>query len=184
MSVGQVPLQVDPFKLARQGRRIRGSVSADRFKRVRAATRLCSPAFALELVGGTDESGQPLLTGWVRGDLELRCERCGEGMRFEFDVPLVLALVGDDATAAAVASRYDPVLVTGEHMALVDLIEDEVLLALPLVATHPEAECHGAKVFSAEPEFSPQTQRPFASLADLLGDPSGRSKHTGGDSSQ
>lgn len=183
MSVGQVPVQVDPFRLVRQGRRICGLVPSDRFERVRAAARFCSPEFELELAGNTDESGQPLLTGWVRGDLELRCERCGEGMRFEFDVPLLLALVGDDATAAAVASRYDPVLVTEDQMALVDLIEDEVLLALPLVARHAEGQCHGAEAYSAGPGSSPQTQRPFANLADLLGEQSRRSKNTGGDPS-
>ena len=52
-----------------------------------------------------------------------------------------LAIVSDDALAAEVPSGYEPVLVDDEQLDLLGAVEDELILSLPQVVYHDEADC-------------------------------------------
>jgi uncharacterized metal-binding protein YceD (DUF177 family) len=56
-------------------------------------------------------------------------------------------------------------------VSLRDLAEEELLLALPIVATHPAQSCSEAPNYEAAlqiQEMSGDRSRPFAGLQDLL----------------
>jgi uncharacterized metal-binding protein YceD (DUF177 family) len=73
-----------------------------------------------------------------------------------------------------VAGGYEPFIGDAESLSLSALIEEQVLLGLPLVPLHDDpAECRksarGKRVAKVEAEAQPEdTQRPFANLRDLL----------------
>ena len=74
----------------------------------------------------------------------------------------------------------DGLVCEDELILLVDLLEDELILALPMVGKHPEGECKPAADVAAEPNTavepadrkgaSKDTYRPFAGLAGLTAD--------------
>lgn len=100
------------------------------------------------------------------------CQRCLQPVALDLAVDRSLRFVADEATAAALdAESEEDVLAMGRRFDLVELVEDELLLALPLVPMHdtcpvplglPEAPSA-----ADEDAASEAPARPFAALAAL-----------------
>jgi uncharacterized metal-binding protein YceD (DUF177 family) len=71
-----------------------------------------------------------------------------------------------------VPGGYDPVVGDAERLSVTDVVEEQLLLGMPLVPLHEdEADCGetAAADASVEPGSAvADTQRPFANLRDLL----------------
>jgi uncharacterized protein len=80
---------------------------------------------------------------------------------------VTLAFVEGIDEAEMLPESLDPVVVENGLVILMDLIEDELLLALPQVAMHPPGECvaHAGEHVPAGDE--PLGKNPFAVLAEL-----------------
>lgn len=104
----------------------------------------------------------------LQAQLPLVCQRSLE--RFELPVRVVqrLGLVRDEAQEAGLPSGYETVLV-GEDGALhpAQLIEDELILALPMVPIAPGSEPVGREWQAPENIEEAAAPRPFAALAAL-----------------
>jgi uncharacterized protein len=86
----------------------------------------------------------------------------------EVEVDRWLRFVGDEAEAAELdADSDDDVLALARWMNLRDLVEDELLLALPLVPRHER--CPEPLPFVPEAEGSEALEHPFAALERLRG---------------
>jgi uncharacterized protein len=118
----------------------------------------------------------PALEGAVRARAWLVCQRCLSEFETALESPVRVAFVGRDAEAGRVPEAYDAVTAPGGHLALDEFVEDELLLAVPLVPMHPTpADCAMTLAMAANdaPEAEPAarsapTQRPFAELRNLL----------------
>jgi len=103
----------------------------------------------------------------------LVCQRCLGEYEARFESPVRIAFVDDEADAATVPEGYEAVTVAAGRLRLAELVEDELLLALPLVPMHATpAECDVkreavAEVAAPSVEKAP-VHRPFASLHELL----------------
>lgn len=105
----------------------------------------------------------------VRGAATLECQRCMQPMRVPIDTVVKVALVESEADVARVPSELEPVLAPGGRISIGELITEELLLTLPIVALHGEGEPCAAPPAQA-PGGAPgqDTHKPFARLADLL----------------
>jgi uncharacterized protein len=105
----------------------------------------------------------------VNCDLALRCQRC----LAEFALPVHsvsrVALLPDESQVDAVPEDMETALATDGRMRLRDLVEEELLLVVPSAPRHVTGPCAGAAADEAADPQTPATQRPFASLAGLLG---------------
>ena len=109
-------------------------------------------------------------TGTVRGTLPLLCQRCLELVAMPVDGEFALALcdTGLDAEALApVADRLERWDHDAPTLVPASLIEEWILLELPMVIVHPRLEDCGALARSVEGPAT-GTQTPFAGLQDLL----------------
>jgi uncharacterized protein len=110
--------------------------------------------------------------GLVSAHLVLTCQRCLGDMDFEIAEHCALAFVEDEATAADVPATHDPVVMRQGRVALDELVEEQLLLALPLVAMHADASvCKRRLAASLQGEAAKPhepKQRPFAGLRDLM----------------
>lgn len=111
----------------------------------------------------------------VAAEVPLRCERCMDLMSWPVRTEATLALAADLSAADAAPAGLEPVLAEQGRVVLRDLVEEELLLALPLVARHEDAaQCAagaGAGKFDSATENAVAdevTQKPFAQLKDLL----------------
>jgi len=178
--------QVNLRDLARQEASIEAELPLSDFERVVA---LSMPGIK---VGESDESVVRVslrFSGnhdmvFLRGDLEglvkLTCQRCMEAMDCSLAGSMKLAVTEKEREVEGLPKGFELVcLLDAEELGLkldevhlLPLVEDELLLRIPLVPMHGEgAECSGrARVGQVSDEAEPEENitRPFSALADLM----------------
>jgi len=108
---------------------------------------------------------QPALRIVAYAAVGLACQRCLQRMVVPLQVDRrVFFVAGEDAAASLDAESDDDVLALEPALNLKSLVEDELLLALPLVPRHEV--CPEPLPFEPEPE-APASEHPFAALAAL-----------------
>ena len=119
------------------------------------------------------EQGNPAALVEVEASLPLTCQRCLQPVEWPVASASRLVFVDEAAGGATIDDGRDAFETRGGQAALVEIAEEELLLALPLVATHQNpADCAAL----AQPATGPGTptaaehgQRPFEGLKELLG---------------
>ena len=105
----------------------------------------------------------------MRGVATLECQRCMRPMELAVNSVVRVALVGSEANIERVPEDLEPVLAPGGRISIGELIAEELLLSLPIVALHEEDQsCTAAPAAASAAADAPETQRPFASLGELL----------------
>jgi DUF177 domain-containing protein len=118
--------------------------------------------------------GQAVADLEVAARPEVICQRCMQPMRWPVQVKSRIALVSDYDAADRVPEGLEVFLVEGDSVSVRDLVDEEVLLALPHVARHEEdSECAGRAMQLPGHEVEPEegatdVQKPFAQLGELL----------------
>jgi uncharacterized protein len=155
---------IDGLEFARTGAKLHGSWPVAGFSRLREALRTDEGTLQYELRGVPQERGYPALRLKVGGALQLVCQRCLGALEFplHIDVSLGLAETQAEIDAEPLVAEGPERIVAGPEMAVRDLVEDEVLLAIPLAPRHER--CAGRDAGAASREGSP-----FAGLRGLVG---------------
>ena len=89
--------------------------------------------------------------------LELECQRCLEPLVQEMSEHVSIALLGTDTPESCAPEGYEPVVVSGDRLQPATLIEDELIISLPLVPKHARKDECGNLARSLEssaPEMS------------------------------
>ena len=128
---------------------------------------------------GYDREGTVTVKIDVEAALPLVCQRSLETYLEKVSRHSVLAVVKSLEEQDLVPEHYEPVLAEHGRLALLDLVEDELLLAVPQVPRNPELRAvrhstdAGAQIVDEgrddSGEKAEQTHRPFENLAELLG---------------
>lgn len=115
-------------------------------------------------------SGFYCLQGHVEASLGLLCQRCLKPMVYKVSGRFKLGLVSSEEQMDELPDDMEPYLVEGEAQSIIELLEDELLLSLPIAATHKE-EC---SAFLSEQDKQRQADKeassPFAVLKNLKTD--------------
>jgi len=119
----------------------------------------------------TRESGFVVADLTMSGEATMSCQRCLEAMSEPVSSEVRVALITAEADASRVPEHLEPVLAAGGRVTIGELVEEELLLELPIVPLHAEAsECVVAEEVPAVKVETPEptTQKPFAQLGELL----------------
>lgn len=154
---------IDGMEFARSGARLSGDWPVADFPRLQGVVQAGAVLhYALE--GVPEKQGRPALWLQVTGTLRLTCQRCLDAFEHPLRVETLLLLFGSESDLAAIA--VDPegpdCIVAKREMAVRDLIEEEVLLAIPYAPRHEACRA------SAGAEGAPRPG-PFADLRARLG---------------
>ncbi len=114
------------------------------------------------LRGFEGEDGKPLLELTLNGKCNLRCQRCLKSMAYPVSLVSRLRLEQDE-TSLDSDLEDDEVdgIPADKHMDVIALLEDELLLGLPIAPKHEEGVCSMAAGAQIE------IHNPFAVLASL-----------------
>jgi len=165
---------VNPFRAAESGQTIAGRVEFARMGRLVEAVENREGGAEVSLSFAVDEQGIPHVRGKVNGEVVLICQRCLEPMAVPIAIEMALGIVGSDDEAKRLPEHYEPLVTGGKSLAIAELIEDEILLALPVIPRHDDGVCAAANVANKEEpgdEDDTSSTNPFAVLARL------KSKH-------
>jgi len=83
--------------------------------------------------------GYACLRGTVSATLITECQRCLKPIETAVSGSFKFALVHNEEECNQLPDELEPYLIEGEEQSLVALIEDELLLSLPMVTVHEEA---------------------------------------------
>jgi len=190
--------EFDLFAFCRAGDSVAGEVAVQELPRILAETAAQAPAsaaeerFTYEARGSVhEEAGEPgkppvqrlFLDLTVDGRVWLTCQRCLEAYAEPIATSTRFEVMASEAEADAAPMDDDDVdvIAGSKRFSLLTLIEDEVLLALPVAPKHAVcADVHESLVTGADGQVEPEVEAtpeeekrpsPFAALASL------KSKH-------
>ena len=136
---------IDGLEFASSGQEARGSVSVRDLGRLEDLLLDASGSLDYELKGTRDARNRPQVALKVAGRLHLQCQRCLGLLDYSVNVANTLLVVPRDLTY--VEEMDDPeapdAIEADPQLDVAGLIEDEVLLSLPLSPRHPEGACAG-----------------------------------------
>ena len=154
---------IDGFEFASAGATQQGVLPLSGFERLRDVLASEAGEVAYELKGVRDERGRPGLRLRVQGTLQLRCQRCLAPLALDVhaDELLVLAATQAEIDAEPADVESPDRVLAAKQMAVAELVEDELILALPFAPRHEGCEA-GARIGEGA------MMRPFADLRDKL----------------
>jgi uncharacterized protein len=89
-----------------------------------------------------DELGLIVISGKGSATISLACQRCTELLDMKLDVTFTFSPVKDDEAAEDLPSYYDAVeLDENGEVNLLELVEDEMILNIPLIPRHDLKDC-------------------------------------------
>lgn len=159
---------VDPWQDCSKGREYHGAYPLSEFDRLTPLLASLEGEAAFALRFGQDDDRRPVITGRVNAELSLVCQRCLHAMALSVSSEVALSPVSGLEESARLPESLDPLLVADGTVRLRDIVEDELIVAVPVIARHGDSECQ----LSIEPVSDGETQSqraesPFAVLASL-----------------
>lgn len=141
MSEKFIPEHIDPFRYAEQGLGLVGTLKIADMHRLGPNLLQANDSAAVNLQFGIDEQGVNFLKGHLETQLTLQCQRCMKPFIYEIISDFILGIVNTLDEANALPERYEPALAKDGSLALRELIEDEIILNLPIIPRHEPEAC-------------------------------------------
>lgn len=179
----QLPTHIEPFKWAEQGFKWSGEVPLSRFARI--APEVCEPAdqhkVQVDLRLSMDEYQR---IAWLDASLAvivpLTCQRCLEPVDTPLTTQVHMALLKYEKQAERLDEDADYIVLGTEQIGqgapeapvidLAELLEDELLLTMPISPRHESCENKHHAIVEIEDEPEPEKRdNPFEVLANLKG---------------
>ncbi|MEQ6918291.1 YceD family protein [Halomonas aquatica] len=141
MLTSRLPGRVEPYKLAARAEHLEGLVALAELARLEEEVGAQTGDGQVWLDFAIDPQGRREIRGHLEAELQLPCRRCLRPMAQHVESDFRLGMVTSDDLAAELPSTHEPVLVENEQLNLLVVVEDELILSLPQVVYHDEAEC-------------------------------------------
>jgi uncharacterized protein len=167
----KLPKEIDPFRMAQNGLTIEGQLPLADLPRLSQALLSNEGSVSVKMSFDVDEIGTPYVEGNFSVTVAITCQRCMELMSLDLNVNNLLAMVIGERKVEGLAEQYDPwVLENSDPVLLSNVVEDELILSLPLVPRH-EQPCLPDEAWSAgdieESIVEDKPVSPFAVLSSL-----------------
>jgi len=166
----RLPEQVDAIRLADEGARLSGELSAGGLQRLRERSRPgVQPApVVVDLAFERTSHGVRLMHGTIRTTVEAICQRCLQPVAIAVTARpfVVLQMAGEEAVSRP--EEADTLVVEGPLL-LNELAEDELLLAMPMIPMHEEGSCTAPLGRGEAPPGPAEQPNPFSVLRGLKG---------------
>ena len=161
--------RVDPWLLAEQEKVLEGRIPLEDLPRLSSLLVEESGDAVVVLAFGKDDSGRSVVHSRIEADLKLECQRCLQSMNHVVNARSELALVRGPVEAEQLPEELDPLLVEeNQVLQVLQLVEDELLLSIPISPRHPAGTCqeHAGSPAEELPDDK-EAKNPFAVLAGL-----------------
>lgn len=143
------PAAIDGLAFARTAAVLEGRLGVESLPRL-AQSGCSGSVLDFVLTGEINERGKPGLRLVVDGSVRLECQRCLGSLDFPLHLEAQLELAPSEAEITAAEDDIERV-VAGHEMSVAALVEDEVLLALPMVPKHEQCRATAELGANAKP---------------------------------
>lgn len=174
MSEGLLPQTVNTRKAVAREARYRGVLGAAQLPQLQQLLTAESYPVAVDIRFFPDDQGRRRISVELTATVQMVCQRCLEPFTSRVDSRSELGIVRSDEEASHLPADCEP-LIALEETDLWRVAEEELALALPVVAYHREGECSVALIpeesqppAEAQGSSSEASSKPFDVLSTLL----------------
>ena len=167
----RLPSSLDPRKQAHLSAIYDGVLYADDLARLATVVDSIDDLQA-RLSFYIGDQGERVVSIEVSGCVSVICQRCLQSMPLKVDIKSLVAIVRDEEDIKQLPSRYEPWLVEEQEANVYELIEEELLLNVPVVSYH-DHDCIDLNLLQAGQEIDvsveeeSEGENPFKALMDL-----------------
>lgn len=183
MKSNKLPKEINILNLADHGAQMAGIIDIADMSRLEPSLVSSAHKAEVTLEFGIDVEKLRYVKGHIKAKLALVCQRCLKPMDYRVDDAIALSPVFNENEANELPSCYEPVMIANhETQSLTALIEDELILRLPIVALHENQDCVPGSTTNTEHaqpialDAGDAANHPFAVLADLKSLPKEKTK--------
>ena len=163
-----LPRTCHPGALAARGERLHGALPVSALHRLASAVDRVEGPVRVDLEFGRDDSGLASIRGRLESPVQLTCQRCLEPLDLVLRVEVDVLVVPSHRVSEWRGQAREVVYVQDDSLPLHAMIEDELLLSLPMHAVHCRGRCSAPLVLPvAKGGTASSPPSPFAALADL-----------------
>lgn len=172
MSNSRLPVYVDTRTIFQQQGKLTGSVALERLPGFQQYLVDKSGEVEVELNFILNESSRKIISGSLSANVTLACQRCLEPVDIILQDRIQLALLSDEAELEYLEADLEPWVCEDKHLDLASVVEEQLILCLPIVSYHPEGDCQLGMVSTAtgelaQEEMSKKAKNPFVVLQAL-----------------
>ncbi len=165
----QLPVLINPLSFCERGKRLVGSIKISKLTRL--SDILVDNCGLVMVDFSFDKEGRlATVKGEIKAALMLQCQACLKQVEWHIDRSFKLGLVTSLEQADRLTSDCEPLILKDEKILLIDLVEDELLLALPDFPRHKDncmAEEENKLLIKNDNDKQFNSNNPFSVLADL-----------------
>lgn len=165
-----LPQWIEPRKMAEKHAQLTGTMLLVNLGKLTDLLASNEGEVAVKIDFAMDEQNIPYLQGQIETNVWLICQRCLEPYQQRIKSAFLLSPVTNDKEAAMLPNPYEALLVENTVVELAAIIEEEILLNLPIVAKHEPENCGVAVSYGAasnEQMSATKKANPFEVLAKL-----------------
>lgn len=100
---------------------------------------------SVHLTFARDTNWRRIIQGEISVTVEVTCERCLESFPLSLNEPVRLAVVESEGLAERLPEEIEPWLTDADMLSVPDIIEDQLILGMPIVARHEDTGCMPAE---------------------------------------
>lgn len=162
----QLPKEIDPFRFAHQGIQLKGEIAISDMPRLSEIVIDNTGTVAVDLRFDIDETGTPFMKGIFTTTVSLTCERCMGPLQLPMTIHSLLGIIRHEGKVEGLAAQYDPwIIEDAKQINPIQMVEDEIILSLPLIPKHEEA-CLPEQVWQSG-EIETDIEKPVSPFAVL-----------------
>lgn len=162
-----LPESVDVWRMVAQGRHFEGTLALSSMPRLAESLTGTAGTLKFSMEFGRDSFSIGFVALHVEGTLPLLCQRRLESFDWPILLDVRLGLIRAEEDEAGLPPGYEPLLVQESDIRPADVIEDELILALPLVPLSPGQVSEEDEVVWSSEMVKPEKPNPFAALSAL-----------------
>lgn len=174
MSDTPLPVYVDARKVFVNETSVQGTIEVEKLERVAACTVDREGQIRAHFTFSLDRAGRRRIKGLAQSRLMLTCQRCLEPVAADLREEIDLVLVEDEESAQRLDKEFEPWVSEDYRIILADLLDEQLLLGMPIVVYHKHGPCSEKTRYQIEgQDAEAKTQdptrqnNPFAILADF-----------------
>lgn len=136
-----LPKYIDIYTLAKENATLEGEIKLKNLPRVLSYLYDANGEISTAMHFCFDKAHRPCVQGKLKTVLHVQCQRCLQTMDMPMDIQLNLVGVSSDAEAKKLMKVKEPLMLKQQPLELTELIEEEIILAMPIIPKHKSAKC-------------------------------------------
>lgn len=159
-----LPLLIEPEIFADSDRHLAGELAFSEMPELLAQVNDKDAIARFELEFSRNDRGVVVVSGWINADLMLVCQRCLSPLQHNLHGPVSIGIVHNEEETGLLPDDLEPFMAESGKVSVLKLLEEELILSLPLSPLHEPSVCPATEKVEAH---KAERENPFAILKNF-----------------